>query len=100
MPVNKAQAITDGTIKIENGRKLAALLLENDKNAARIKEMQTALNAGQMKNFMLQTPVPLRITYITCEMKDGVLVTYPDVYNKDKKLEMALYNTNQALTMR
>ncbi len=100
MPVNKAQAITDGTIKIENGRKLAALLLENDKTAARIKEMQTALNAGQMKNFMLQTPVPLRITYITCEMKDGVLVTYPDVYNKDKKLEMALYNTNQALTMR
>ena len=94
------QAGTDGAIKIENGKKLAALLLENDNAAARVKEMQAALNAGLLKNFMLQTPVPLRITYITCEMKDGILVNYPDVYDKDKKLEMALYNTTQTLTMR
>lgn len=96
----KDQAATDGTIKIENGKKLAALLLENDNNAARVKKIQGALDAGVLKNFMLQTPVPLRITYITCEMKAGILVTYPDVYNRDKKLEMALYNTDQTLTMR
>jgi len=96
----KDQATTDGTIKIENGKKLAALLLENDNAAARVKEIQGALDAGVLKNFVLQTPVPLRITYITCEMKDGILVTYPDVYNRDKKLEMALYNTDQPLTMR
>jgi len=100
LQAGKAQVATDGTIKIENGKKLAALLLENDNAVTRVKEIQAALNAEVLKNFMLQTPVPLRITYITCEMKDGILITYPDVYNKDKKLEMALYNTNQTLTMR
>lgn len=99
-PVNKARSGTDGTVKIENGKKLAALLLENDKAAARVKEMQKAVNNGQMKNFILKEPVALRITYLTCEMKDGILVIYPDIYNKDKKLEIELYNNSQALTLR
>jgi murein L,D-transpeptidase YcbB/YkuD len=93
-------ASTDGVIKVENGKKLAALLLKRDNAAARINEMQAAFAAAQLKNFMLNKPVPVKVTYVTCEMKDGVLVSYPDVYNKDKKLEMALYNTTQTLTMR
>lgn len=96
---NETPANTDGTIKIENGRKLAVLLLENDNAAIRIKEMQAAFNAGVLKNFMLKTPVLLRITYLTCEIKDGLMVTYPDIYSKDRNLEMALYNTSQISTL-
>jgi murein L,D-transpeptidase YcbB/YkuD len=59
-----------------------------------------AFAAGQLKGFMLHMPVPVKVTYVTSEMKEGILVTYPDVYNKDKKLEMPLYNTTQTLTMR
>lgn len=97
---NEQRATTDGTIKIENGKKFAVLLLEKDNGAVKTKEMLAALAAAQLKNFMLHKPVPVKVTYVTCEMKEGILVMYPDVYNKDKKLEMALYNTTQTLTMR
>lgn len=96
---SKERAVTDGSIRIENGKKFAALLLEKDNAAIRTKEMFTAVAAAQLKNFMLHTPVPVKITYVTCEMKEGIIITYPDIYNQDKKLEMALYNTTQTLTM-
>jgi len=37
--------------------------------------------------------MPIKITYLTCEIKDGELITLTDIYNLDNSLEMALYGT-------
>jgi murein L,D-transpeptidase YcbB/YkuD len=37
--------------------------------------------------------IPLKLTYITCEIKGGVLISYNDVYGLDRGLTQTLYKT-------
>ena len=96
----KIRALTNGTVKVENGEQLAQLLLKQDAAGNKIKDLHKAIRALQAQNFILTTPVPLKITYITCEVKDGVLVNYNDIYKKDAQLERALYNVKMNVVMK
>ncbi|SDP94232.1 hypothetical protein SAMN05428975_3889 [Mucilaginibacter sp. OK268] len=48
----------------------------------------------------LKKHIAIKITYLTCEVKEGKYSTYNDIYNLDKSLEMALYGVDQPLGMR
>jgi L,D-transpeptidase YcbB len=86
------RALTNGGIRVEQGEKLAALLLLSDDAKNKVKDLEKAIADFAIQNFTLQKPVPLRITYITCEMNKGKFLDYKDVYGLDTNLEMALYN--------
>jgi murein L,D-transpeptidase YcbB/YkuD len=94
------RAFSHGCIRVENAAKLAGLLLQNDGTGNRTAEVSRAMKQYKTRNFNLKKPVPLRVTYLTCEVVNGYVVTYNDIYNLDKSLEMALYNITQPLTMK
>ncbi|WP_158534882.1 L,D-transpeptidase scaffold domain-containing protein [Mucilaginibacter hurinus] len=94
------RAFSHGCIRVENAGKLAELILHRDGAGNKIPQVRTAMNTYQTKTFTLKRPIPIEITYITCEVKDGELITYQDIYNKDKALEMALYNVTDTLAMK
>ncbi len=94
------RAFSHGCIRVEHAEKLARLLLKNDGAANKLSAMRQALEVYQTKSFILKKPVPVKITYLTCEVKEGLLIKYKDLYNLDRSLEMALYNTELPLTMR
>jgi hypothetical protein len=93
------RAFSHGCVRVENTIKLAELLLQNDGQENATNDLHIAINMYKKKTFSLNKPVPIKIIYVTCEMKDGTLVMYKDIYNLDKSLEMALYNTGQMLTI-
>ena len=68
---------------------------DSDKMAVLTKAMKNHLT----KNISFSRPVPIKITYLTCEVKEGVVYNYKDIYELDKRLELALYSTPQTLTM-
>jgi murein L,D-transpeptidase YcbB/YkuD len=39
------------------------------------------------------------VTYLTCEVQNGTIVIYNDIYGLDKRLEMALYNATDPLAL-
>ncbi len=88
-----------GCVRVEQAEKLAGLLLKYDGAAAKIPAVHKAIVTRQTKNFSLKKAVPIKITYLTCEMQQGILITYPDIYKLDRGLEMALYHMAQPLTM-
>ncbi|MFA6248380.1 MAG: L,D-transpeptidase family protein [Mucilaginibacter sp.] len=96
----KDRALSHGCIRVEQAEKLASLLLTNDDAESKIADMHKAVMAYTNQNFKLKKQVPINITYLTCEMKEGELIIYKDIYNLDKSLEMALYNDSPVLTMR
>ncbi len=89
--------LSQGEIKIEDGERLAALLLKADGRSHEIADLKRAINDYAIKNYILNTPIPLKIIYITCEVWRNGIITHPDIYNLDNKLEMALYNADQSL---
>lgn len=89
-----------GCIRVEHAEKLATLMLRNDGAASKISSMRHAMQVYETKTFTLKKAVPIKITYLTCEVKEGLLITYPDIYNLDKGLEMSLYGSGQIFSLR
>lgn len=93
----KNRALSNGCIRIEQARRFATLLLKNDDSADKIKALDRGLNTYFKQNIFLKKPMPIKITYLTCEIKDGELITLTDIYNLDNSLQMALYGTDTLL---
>jgi len=90
--------LSHGCIRVEHAEKLAGLLLKNDGAANKLKDLRNAMEQYQTKTFKLKKAVPIKITYLTCEVKEGLLITYKDIYGLDKSLKAALYEEKLALT--
>ncbi len=86
------RALSHGCIRIEDAEKLASLLLKYDQAEDKLQALHSAIINYKPQQFYLKNPVLLNITYLTCEMKNGMLVKYQDIYNRDQELEAALYN--------
>lgn len=82
-------------VEIAEAEKFAELLLTNDHQTPNIAGFRKAIRTLQKKSFGLKNPIPVKITYITTEAKDGVVVNYTDSYNLDQSLEVALYHIKQ-----
>ena len=91
----KVRALSHGCIRIQHAEKFADLLLTMDGQKARNKELHQAMAKYKPKNFNLRKPVPLIITYLTCEMSGEGIVEYDDIYQQDKALELAFYGVEK-----
>ncbi|MEJ5962883.1 L,D-transpeptidase family protein [Pedobacter immunditicola] len=89
------RALSHGCIRIQHAEKLGGLLLTLDGQQQRNKELHQAMAKYRPKNFNLRKPVPLKITYLTCEMSDEGIVEYDDIYQQDKALLLAFYGTEK-----
>ncbi|MFD0764365.1 L,D-transpeptidase family protein [Mucilaginibacter lutimaris] len=87
----KNRALSHGCVRVQYAAKLAKLMLENDGLSVVVPTMEKAIDRGIRKNFVLKKPVKIAVTYITCEIVNGRLVVYDDVYGLDKNLDMLLY---------
>ncbi|GAB3915831.1 L,D-transpeptidase scaffold domain-containing protein [Mucilaginibacter boryungensis] len=87
------RAFSRGNIGVEAPEKLASLLLKADGQANQSAMLLKTRQGGKGHVFRLKAPMPLKITYLTCFIKDGQLVNYEDVYQLDAKLEQAIYHT-------
>ncbi len=93
------RAFSHGCIRVENAGKLAGLILQEDGSSNKAPEVYRAMKNYQTKTFTLKKAVPIKVTYLTSEVVDGYVIMYNDIYNLDKRLEMALYNVEQPLTI-
>ena len=83
IPVEWKLLISDDFVIVQDASKLALLLLGHP------------VNHTINRSYKLQKPLPVIVTYYTCEIKDGLLVTYKDIDHLDASLEKALYRVKK-----
>jgi len=88
-----------GCIRVEQAGKLADLILTMDGSANLIASVHRAIKYYKTQTFTLKKTVPIKVTYLTCEVQNGAMVVYKDIYDLDKRLEMALYNITDPLVL-
>ncbi|TDG36486.1 L,D-transpeptidase [Pedobacter changchengzhani] len=91
------RALSHGCIRIDDVEKLASLLLANDGASTKIPLMKKAVLAYKKQDFLLKNPLPIKLTYVTCELVDSQLIIYNDIYNLDRGLEIAMYGAERLL---
>jgi murein L,D-transpeptidase YcbB/YkuD len=89
------RAYSHGCIRVENPRKLAAILLGADKGWSPEKVAGAISGGGE---YTLDKPIPVHITYFTAMVDaHGKVSSYGDIYGHDSRLWAAL--TGQALRL-
>lgn len=95
------RALSHGCIRVERAEELASLLLGIDRTPQKIKALHQAMTFYEAKTFTLKTAVPIQTVYLTCEIVDGLVRNYEDIYGQDNALELAMYGTpGSALTIK
>lgn len=94
------RAFSHSCVRVENAQHLAELFLRYSGDTNKIPLFNRAVKNHLTRNISFKKPVPIKITYLTCEVKQGLVITYKDIYDLDKSLEMALYNTTVTLTQK
>lgn len=90
LPQISNQPISNGLL-VSDREKLVRLLLNSDGNT-NSKTANRAIISTQIKNYTLNKAIPIHLTYFTCEMKNGVLIKFKDIYKLDKVLQKGLYD--------
>lgn len=85
----EARAFSAGCIRTERPFELAELLLgPQGWDSASI---QDVLDSGKLTNVVLETPMPVLLTYLTARVTDtGMLLFFPDVYERDAAIAAGL----------
>jgi len=92
--------LSNGCIWIADAEKLGELLLKNDERENEIASFKKSVLRYQRSTVLLKRAVPVKITYLTCQVIEGELIAYKDIYNLDKSLELALYGEDEKLVMK
>jgi L,D-transpeptidase YcbB len=86
----KVRTYSHGCIRMEKAYELAHYLL-TQKPSGRSDILDKYLAKQERRTVNLHKPVPIHIRYITCEVVNGTLYRYEDVYDIDKNLSRRLY---------
>jgi len=96
---NANRALSHGCVRVQNWEALAFLIAQNDSLATKeghplsynSDSIKTWIANKSRKTIMIKKRMPLFIEYFTCEVKNGKLFFYNDVYNDDRYLEQKYF---------
>jgi murein L,D-transpeptidase YcbB/YkuD len=84
------RALSHGCVRVEAWEELANYILERDAaaspNAVPVDSMYTWLALKEKHLIPVRKRLPVFIRYFTCDVQDGKLTFYDDVYDEDRRL--------------
>ncbi|MBI3882807.1 MAG: L,D-transpeptidase family protein [Sphingobacteriales bacterium] len=97
-----ARALSHGCVRVQEWEKLAFYIARNDsmnlkpgeKLSYTVDKIKYWLAQKEKKTIVLKNKMPLFITYLTCEGKDGRIKFYDDIYGEDKVKEKTFLVNN------
>ncbi len=91
---NASRALSHGCVRVQEWEKLAYFIARNDSINTKITDT-LRYNTDSIKNWIarkvnhridVKNEIPIFIRYFTCELKDGKIKFYDDIYGEDKLL--------------
>ena len=91
----KLRALSHGCVRVQAWDKLATYILRNDSSFSLsftpTDSLMRWLELKQKHYIPVHKPIPLYIRYITCDVSEGKLSFYDDVYSIDEKIRVKLF---------
>ncbi len=78
------RAFSHGCVRVQNPEKLANYILQRFNSDTT--DFAALMHTGRHREFTIQSSLPIKITYITCEGdENGHVYFYKDIYERDEK---------------
>lgn len=85
--------LSHGCVRVNDAVAFAHYLVHEDEIYVSPEDLDQYLSLQQRHEINLLKPIPVKLRYFTCEVKDGVPFFYEDVYGKDSLMMQSLYRT-------
>lgn len=96
----KDRALSHGCVRVQEWQKLSKYLVKNDSLRYKPDTLAAWMKRKEKHMISFSRRTPIFIRYITCEVKEGNLVLYDDIYAEDKMVrEKYLYNRKVLYTL-
>ena len=83
------RALSHGCVRVEAWYDLSKYILRNDslhsEKATPVDSLDSWLLTKQKRYIPVRKPIPLFIRYFTCDVNEGKLVFYEDIYSEDRR---------------
>lgn len=89
---SSSRAFSHGCIRMEKAIDLAHYLVTGSL-MARSKNLDRYLKQELRHTINLREPMPIHVRYWTCDVSEGRMCFYKDLYERDEALQMRLYGT-------
>src|SRR5436305_13621173 len=91
----KQRALSHGCVRVQAWQELAKYILRSDSiftvRAVPIDSMETWLTLKQKRYIPVHKPIPLFIRYFTCDVINGKVIFYEDIYSEDLAIQEKLF---------
>lgn len=87
------RAFSHGCIRLEKAQEFAYYLIGDKRTAISEAQLTKYFQESKRRTMNIYPQIPIYVRYYTCEMRDGQLVFYEDIYRKDKKIMDGLYRS-------
>jgi murein L,D-transpeptidase YcbB/YkuD len=91
---SEKRAYSHGCIRLEKANQFAHYLIGDNRTKLSSKTLDKYLSEKRRVTVSLFHPVPIHVRYFTCDVKNGELYFFDDLYKKDVGLIRALYQEN------
>lgn len=96
----KDRALSHGCVRVQEWQKLSKYLVKNDSLRYKPDTLAAWMKRKEKHTVSFSRRTPIFIRYITCEVKEGNIVLYDDIYAEDKMVrEKYLYNRKVLYTL-
>jgi L,D-transpeptidase YcbB len=84
------RALSHGCVRVQKAIELAHYLLKDDSVYITPDDLDQYLSLKERLEVKVLNPLPVYLEYYTCEVREGQMRYYPDIYNKDVSLAQKL----------
>jgi L,D-transpeptidase YcbB len=91
---NNVRAYSHGCIRLEKATEFAHYLIGGGRTKVSAQTLDKYLGQEKRVTISLTQAVPIHIRYFTCDVRNGELQFYKDIYKKDSALIKTLYSQN------
>lgn len=99
-----SRALSHGCVRVQEWEKMAYYIMNNETSAATNKikilpvdSLSRWLLVKEKHSIPLKARIPVFIRYFTCEVSNGQIKFYEDVYNEDKDLAVQLFANKKSV---
>lgn len=83
--------LSHGCVRVNDAVGFAHYLVHEDEIYVSPEDLDQYLSLQQRHEIKLLKPIPIKLRYFTCEVKEGVPFFYDDIYRKDSVMMQSMY---------
>jgi L,D-transpeptidase YcbB len=90
------RSLSHGCVRVDKALELGRYLVKDDKVYCSPEDLDQYLEMGKQLTIRIVKPIPVHLRYLTCDVRNGKVEFYKDIYGLDEMMRKQMYSEHVA----